>query len=95
MPGEGPTIRPDGAVHRWSLRYSPTGAGGNGRIEVALDGIRRSLDLEPGHRRQGASFDRFGLFNIQSGGQHVLIYVDDLSYTAGADSARRKDGLTR
>jgi hypothetical protein len=80
---DGPMIRPDGAVHEWALHYSPADGGGNGRIEILLDGTRRSLDLEPGHRRLGASFDRFGLFNIQSGGQHVLIFLDDLSYTAG------------
>jgi hypothetical protein len=78
---DGPTILPNGAVHEWSLHYSPRGAG---RIEVTLDGARQTSDLKPGHRRLGATFDRFGLFNMQSGGQHVLIYLDDLSYTVGA-----------
>jgi hypothetical protein len=80
---DGPMIRPDGQAHEWTLHYSPSGANGDGRIELTFDGLRKTLDLKPGHRREGAVFDRFGLFNIQSGGQHVLIYVDDLSYTVG------------
>jgi len=81
--GSGPRIRPDGAVHRWSIRYEPGGAGGRGRIAVTFDGQSQVLDLAPGHRARGASFDRFGLFNVQSGGPFVEIYLDDLNYTVG------------
>ena len=48
--GEGPRIRPDGAVHRWSIRYAPEGAGGRGRITVTFDGQAQVLDLAPSHR---------------------------------------------
>ena len=75
---DGPTILPDGKAHTWSLRYSPAGAGGNGQITVGFDGNLQTQDLAPGHRKRGATFDRFGLFNIQSGGGHVEIYLDDL-----------------
>jgi hypothetical protein len=81
VPRDGPLLRPDGRVHRWSIRYSPRGAGGRGRITVTLDDQSRSMDLEPGHRARGARFDRFGLFNHQSGGPFVEVYLDDLSYT--------------
>jgi hypothetical protein len=90
MAQDGATIRPDGQVHEWSLRYAPAEGGGDGRIEVTFDGVRQALDLKPGHRRLGASFDRFGLFNIQTGGQHVMIYLDNLSYTSGPVSAHPK-----
>lgn len=78
---DGPIIRPDGAVHRWSLRYRPDAAGGEGQIEVTLDDQTRTLDLRPGDRKRGASFDRFGLFNLHAGGHFVEVYVDDLTYT--------------
>jgi hypothetical protein len=42
------------------------------------------LDREPGHRALGAIFNRFGLFNVQSGGHFVELYLDDLSDTAGS-----------
>jgi hypothetical protein len=84
VPDAGPILRPDGTVHRWSIHYAPREAGGRGRITVTLDGRSQSLDLKPGHRARGAAFDRFGLFNHQSGGHMVEIYLDDLTYTAGA-----------
>ncbi len=76
-----PIIRPNGDAHDWSLHYRPNAAGNTGQIEVSLDGESHTFDLTPGHRTEGAKFDRFGLFNIQSGGHHVEIYLDDVSYT--------------
>jgi hypothetical protein len=79
---EGPVIRPDGQPHDWALRYDPAGAGGNGQITVTFDGSEQTLALRPGDKARGATFDRFGLFNLQSGGNHVIVYLDDLSYTS-------------
>ena len=77
----GPVIRPDGEVHSWSIEYDPDGAGGNGRITVKLDEHIQTLDLRPGHKTSSTTFDRFGIFNHQSGGNYVYLYLDDLSYT--------------
>ena len=76
-----PRIYPDGATHDWTLAYDPTGANGNGRITVTLDGHAVTMDLAPGDKAAGAQFDRFGLVTpwIDGNGQHV--YFDDLSYT--------------
>jgi hypothetical protein len=82
FPGDGPVIRPDGQAHDWSIGYDPAAAGGNGRITVTFDGKDQAFDLRPGDRRRGATFDRFGVFNLQRGGNHVVIYLDDLAYTA-------------
>lgn len=79
---DGPIIRPDGKAHVWSMRYSPGGAGGRGRITFALDGETQELDLAPGHRAAGAAFDRFGIFNAWPGGHYVELYLDDVSFTA-------------
>jgi hypothetical protein len=79
---DGPVIRPDGRVHDWALRYDPAGAGGNGFINVTFDGKDQSLPLRPGDKQRGATFDRFGLFNLQSGGNSVSVYFDDLTYTS-------------
>ena len=32
--------------------------------------------------KAGATFDRFGLANVRSGGHSVEFYLDDLTYTA-------------
>jgi hypothetical protein len=79
----GPVLRPDGKVHHWTLRYDPKGAGGNGKIEMTLDQDKLEVELKPNGRKTGAKFDRFGLFNVQEGGHHVEVHLDDLKYTAG------------
>ena len=79
---DGPIIQPDGRPHDWTLEYLPEEAGGRGRITFSLDGDARSLDLEAGHREHGAVFNHFGIFNLQSGGHHVILHIDDVAYTA-------------
>ena len=76
----GPIIRPDGRVHEWSIHYSPAA----GTIAVKLDDGTATLVLKPEHRNQGASFDRFGLFNLQVGGHFVDIAIDDLTYSSAS-----------
>jgi len=78
---ERPVILPGGTVHRWSISYDPVAGDGNGRITVTFDGMPHALDLRAEDRAAGAAFDRFGLFNIQTGGHHVAVYIDDLSFT--------------
>jgi hypothetical protein len=78
----GPIMRPDGRAHEWSIHYSPRGANGQGEITVRFDDQTEKVVLKPEHRKQGAAFDRFGLFNLQVGGHFVDITVDDLKYTA-------------
>jgi hypothetical protein len=81
LAGTGPIIYPDGRSHEWSIKYSPKAAGGKGQISVTLDGMTEDLTLQTEHRQEGASFDRFGLFNLQVGGHFVDIAIDDLRCT--------------
>ena len=77
----GPRIYPDGKAHDWVLRYDPTGAGGKGQITVSLDDQSCQLDLQPGAKSTGASFDRFGICTPWIDGNSVTAYFDDLEYT--------------
>jgi hypothetical protein len=86
--GRAPRIYPDGRVHDWSLEYDPQGANGNGRIMVMLDHHSCALDLGPGHKSKGATFDRFGICTPWIDGNSVTVYFDDLAYTAAPDSAQ-------
>jgi hypothetical protein len=76
-----PRIYPDGKVHDWFLRYDPEGAGGNGRMTVGLDEQACILDLAPGHKAIGGTFDRFGICTPWIDGNSVTVYFDDLTYT--------------
>ena len=80
-PGQAPVIRPDGAVHRWSLHYEPEAAAGRGRMTTTFDDETRYVELREGARAEGATFDRFGVFNAEAGGSHVRAYLDDVSYS--------------
>jgi hypothetical protein len=76
--GTGSLIYPDGQPHVWSLRYSPKAHDGHGEITVVFDQQTQKLALAPGLKERGAVFDRFGFFNLQSGGHWVEVYLDDL-----------------
>jgi hypothetical protein len=77
----GPIIRPDGKMHRWELRYSPVASDGSGRVTVKFDDQTQTITLKPEHRRTGATFDRFGIFNCQTGGHFVDIAIDDVTFS--------------
>ena len=79
--GKSPRIYPDRKVHDWFLRYDPEGANGNGQIMVGLDAETCALDLAPGHKSIGATFDRFGICTPWIDGNSVTVYFDDLTYT--------------
>ena len=76
-----PRIYPDGKSHDWSLKYEPAGADGKGQITVRLDDKSCQLELEPGARALGASFDRFGICTPWIDGNSITAYFDDLEYT--------------
>jgi hypothetical protein len=81
-----PRIFPDGRPHEWRLEYAPSAADGHGRITVTLDGKSAALDLEAGHRAAGAQFNRFGIVSTWVDGNGQVVYLDDLTYTLGADA---------
>jgi len=82
----GPIIVPDGRPRRWMLDYDPAAAGGRGHITVTLDDEKVELELKPEARKSGASFDRFGFFNGQTGGHFVKVFIDDVRYSGARDS---------
>jgi hypothetical protein len=76
-------LPPDGVPKDWSLEYDPAASGGRGAITVTLDGISKTLVLASGHKAQGATLDRFGIFNMQdNNGKHSVVYLDDVVYTS-------------
>lgn len=68
------------AVHTWFLRYDPQGHGGGGTITARLDDDTLTVNLDSGHKADGAAFDRFGLLNVakhyDQGGE---VWIDDVT----------------
>ena len=79
--GKAARIYPDRTAHDWTLKYDPAGAGGRGQITVSFDAQTCTLDLEPGAKSIGASFDRFGICTPWIDGNSVTVFFDDLQYT--------------
>ena len=66
-------------LHRWTLRYEPAESGGRGAVHLAFDDERLSMNLEAGHKLDGASFNRFGILNVlKSVDSPGHVYFDDL-----------------
>ena len=65
----------DGTSHKWSLSYEPEG---DGSLILVIDGQQYVALLEPGHKADGATFNRFGLWNHQNSGDGLEVYFDDL-----------------
>jgi len=68
----------DGTSHTWALQYDPDAAGGNGEITFSLDDKAYKAALAPGHKSEGAVFDRFGIMNAQVSGETLTPWFDDL-----------------
>jgi hypothetical protein len=82
-----PLFYPDGRIYEWTLEYEPEANQGAGAVTFTLDGESETLNLSLDHRREGATFDRFGMFNMQdNNGKDCLVYLDDLTYTAAEPS---------
>jgi hypothetical protein len=68
--------------HLFKFRYDPTANDHVGRITLTLDDKTSTLDLTPKQRAEGAHLDHFGVTNLRAGGKFVVVYFDDLTYTA-------------
>ena len=77
--GEAPI--PTGAAdYPFTLNYDPSGAGGQGTVTATIGGHSAVLTLEPGHKSDGAVFNRFGILNVvKSVDDAGRLWLDNLS----------------
>ena len=73
----GPVLHADGTWHQWSIDYHPK----KRFVTVTLDESSVSLELDKEDFKDGAMFDRFGVFNHQSGGWHLDFEIEQLEFT--------------
>src|SRR5207248_3884905 len=84
---------PTGVAHQWSLKYDPLGNNGGGAMTVTLGGETAVCHLAPGHKADGAAFDRFGLLPVlksAAGGGEV--WLDDVTVNGEADDFAQDPG---
>jgi len=69
-----------GMVHRWTLTYDPEANGGRGVITATIDGVKAVCHLAPGHKDDGAVFNRFGMLNVmKSAARGGEVWFDDIT----------------
>ena len=69
-----------GNVHTWSLTYDPNGNDGGGSVTATIGGETVVTHLEPGHKSDGATFNRFGFLNVmKSVDTPGLLWLDNLT----------------
>jgi hypothetical protein len=73
-------ILPDGQRHTWKMTYDPDGNNGNGEMEFSIDGGKPiPVGIRDNHRKSGATFNRFGIFNEQIPGYQMTAFFDDIT----------------
>jgi hypothetical protein len=104
-PGGFPTVRDpktgkkrlrgfrSGVAYEWTLRYDPEGNKGGGSVTVTMGGEKAVCHLDPGHKEDGATFDRFGLLPVlksaDGGGE---VWLDDVTVNGEKDDFARDPG---
>jgi hypothetical protein len=69
-----------GAVYRWTLTYDPKGNGGGGVLTATIGEHKAVCHLRPGHRADGATFNRFGLLPVlKHAGQGGEVWLGDVT----------------
>ncbi len=83
----------NGTVHHWSLRYDPQGNHGGGSLIATLDGQVAICNLEPGHKADGARFNRFGLLTVmKSADDGGEVWLDDVTVNGVKEDFTRDPG---
>jgi hypothetical protein len=82
---------PCGATaHGWSLMYDPRANNDGGRITLTFDGESAACNLSPGHKLDGATFNRFGILNVmKSADDGGELWLDALVIDGAREDLRR------
>lgn len=69
-------LMPAGSV-AWSLAYDPAG---DGAVRATVNGEELRVPLDPGHKADGATLNRFGILNVvKSADSEGVLWLDDVT----------------
>lgn len=78
---------PAGGTHTWSFDYDPNAADGAGAATFTFDDKTATMGLDGDHKKDGAIFDRFGLFNVmKSSDNRAEVYLDNVTINGEKDT---------
>lgn len=76
----------------WTLTYDPKGNDGKGAVIATIGKDTARCTLDPGHKADGAVFDRFGILNVmKSADSGSEVWFDDIAINGGAVETFDKD----
>jgi hypothetical protein len=74
----------------YTLNYNPSANSNNGAITLQFNGgTTFTQNLPSGFKTSGASFNRFGLHNVQVDGASYNAFIDDITYTSSTPKVER------
>jgi hypothetical protein len=80
-------------VHTWSVRYDPNGNNGHGTITATVDEHTTVTNLDPGHKLDGATLNRFGLLNVMKHADDAAeLWIGDLVINGGKEDLTTDPG---
>jgi hypothetical protein len=96
-------IKSDGSVrYTWKLDYDPAGGSGHGQFKFTIrgDGSQPAnfenrvltVDIPLELRRDGATFDHFGMMNLLVDGGSAAFYFDDVQFNDAKEDFSRDPG---
>ena len=106
--GEGRKIRPtsvrnDGTRYTWRMAYDPAANDGGGAMtftvrsnreqpDESFEGKTFTVNLPPGYKQHGTTFDRFGLVNSMRPGNPMTVHFDDVEHDGKAEDFSKDPG---
>lgn len=70
----------------WSLEYQPEGNNGSGSIVARIEGETAVCHLAPGHKAEGAVFNRFGVLTVMKHADDAgVAWLDDVTVNGQKD----------
>jgi hypothetical protein len=72
---------PTSSRRHFVLHYLPGRPNGPGRLTLTVDGRSETIAVPVAAKREGAGFDRFGIRDLQVGGNSQRVWFDRLTYT--------------
>jgi hypothetical protein len=95
-------IKNDGTRYTWTLSYDPEAGDGRGRFQFRItsnsakpeefEGKVFSVDLPEGFKKQGATFNRFGLMNMMKPGGALTIHFAGLQHDGQREDLGKAPG---
>src|SRR5262249_26037966 len=95
-------IRNDGTRYSLPLNYNPEANEGKGRFQFSIksnsakpeefEGKTFTVDLPAGFKKDGATFDRFGLMNLMKPGGAMTIHFADVRHDGKAEDFSKDPG---